>query len=281
MAIDLKKARDFVYSNSVLWERALFGLLFEGRSAAHLAKCLLAYKNSDNGFGNGLEPDIKTPDSHPLALESVLGSLVRDTGVAFDPQVKAIFEGTPAWLEKQRKPDGSLNNPSSTREYPHAPWWAESGGQMMPDSITGNLMALGLCTPALAESTRHWVAEYLTLETIRGTEWMFMNYHAYDYYMNVPDFPDVEAYRQAVVENIAKRAESIPEKQYFCLLQFAPSPESRVARAAPDLVARSVDYLASTQRADGGWDDEHGLAHWQPYVTIINLVALRRFGHKF
>jgi len=55
MLVDLKKARDFVYSNGMLWERALFAYHFEDGSLEHLHRCLLAYKNADDGFGNAQE----------------------------------------------------------------------------------------------------------------------------------------------------------------------------------------------------------------------------------
>ncbi len=274
MTVSIEKARNFVYSNGALWERALFGYLFEGRLLARVHQCLLCYKNPDGGFGHGLEHDVKTPDSHPLALEYLLSVVARD--LSLPPG--GLFEGTAQWAEKQRKPDGSLDNPASLLQYPHAPWWADMGGQTAPDSITGNLTKIGLCTPSLADSTRLWVREHLTLNTIGRNEWLFMAYHAFDYFMNVDDFPDVETYRQATISNIAACAEKAPEKQWFVLFQFAPTPDSPVAKAVPNLIKRNLDYLASTQRDDGGWEDEHGIPHWQPVFTILVLMALRRHG---
>jgi len=78
MAVSITKAREFVYENGSVWERTLFAYLFEGGSIERVHQCLLCYKNADNGFGHGLELDIKTPDSHPAALEYMLGLLVRD-----------------------------------------------------------------------------------------------------------------------------------------------------------------------------------------------------------
>jgi len=272
MAVSITKAREFVYENGSVWERTLFAYLFEGGSIERVHQCLLCYKNADNGFGHGLELDIKTPDSHPAALEYMLGLLVRDLNLP----VGTLFEGTAAWLEAQREADGSLKNPSSLNDYPIAPWWAEWGGQSAPDSITGNLTKLGLVTPSLAESTQLWVQQNLTLEKIQANEWLFMAYHAHDYFMNVRDFPEVEVYRAALIENIRACAEKMPEKQYAVLLQFAPTPDSPVAQAMPDLVKRSLDYLMEAQWADGGWEDEHGIKHWQPSLSIIILHGLQR-----
>ena len=273
MGINLKKARDFVYAQGRLWEQAAYAYLFQEGALGRVHACLRCYKNADNGFGHGLEHDISTPESHPLALEYLLTVMVREWAIP----VGDVFAGAAAWCEANRADDGALTNPPSVLEYPHAPWWNE-GGQSTPDSIAGNLAALGLLTPSLAESTRRWVQANLTLQHIRENEWLFMAYHGYDYYMNVDDFPDVEMYRGAVVDNIRACAESAPESQYASLLSFAPMPESRVAKAMPKLVERSLDYLTETQADDGRWRDQHDLAHWQPATTISALRALGRHG---
>jgi len=274
VAVSLRKGRDFVYGNGVLLERSLFGCLFDGRPLEHLHACLLAYKNPDDGFGHGLEHDLKCPDSNPLQLEFLL-SVNRDTGVP----ITELLDGTPEWVLRNCAEDGSLENPPSIHDYPMAPWWAEWGGQRAPDSITGNLLRLGRCPPALAESTKHWVLENLTLQKVRANEWLFMAYHAFDYFMNVQDFPTVETYREATVENILACAENAPEGQYGTVFAFAPTPESPLTQRLPKaLLKRDLDYLMDTQQEDGHWKDEHNLPQWFPYTTIRNLLALKRYG---
>jgi hypothetical protein len=273
MSINLKQARDFVYQNGVLWERDLFAVHFEGGSLERLHRSLRAYQNTDGGYGNAMEHDIRCPNSHPLALEFLLTVLAQN-----DLPPGDILDGAAAWVERNCAADGSLVNPPEVLEYPHAPWWNE-GGQTMPDSIVGNLAKFGQTTADLRASTVRWVREHLTLDQIRANDWLFMAYHAYDYFMNTADVPDIEAHRAATIENIIACAAKAPEKQYYTLFRFAPTPDSPVARAlAPDLLQRFVDYLTATQQDDGGWNDEHGLAQWRPYVTVTNLLALRHFG---
>lgn len=273
MAISIKKARDFVYANGVLWERALFAYHFEGAPVTRLHQCLMCYKNPDNGFGHALEHDARTPDSHPLALEYILGHFVGKNA----PPKGSLFDGSAAWVESVQQPDGSLANPDSFLDYPHAPWWND-GGQTMPDSIVGNLTKMALVTPTLAENTRRWVQVNLTLDKIRANEWLFMQYHGFDYFMNVDDFPDVETYRAAVIDNIVALAENLPESQYESFMRFVPTPDSPVAQRVPHIVKRVLDYLSESQQDDGRWTDQHGLAHWQPVVTIGVLGSLRTHG---
>ena len=114
----------------------------------------------------------------------------------------------------------------------------------MPDAITARLLRFGSCTPALAASTRSWVEKNLTLESIRATDWLFMNYHAHDYFFQVDDFPAVEELREATIANILRCAEAAPVGQ----------------------------------QEDGGWQDEHGLTQRWPWTTICSLLTLRAYG---
>ncbi|CAG9620615.1 hypothetical protein [Sutcliffiella rhizosphaerae] len=273
MAVDFQKARDYVYLNGSLWEKVLFQHLFESGSLSQLHKVLKSYKNEDNGFGHGFEYDIKCPDSHPLALEFMLGVL-RD----FNLSAGNIFEGTPEWVEVNQNEDGSLKNPETLLDYPFSPWWSE-GGQAIPASITGNLLRHGICTEKIAERTAKWVKEHLTREKIQKTDWLFMNYHAFDYYRYAKDDAENEKLKLAAVEQIVKCASSAPENQYFTFFQFAPTPDSLVAKATPnELINKFLTHLEHSQREDGGWDDEHGLPNWQPYFSIVILHALKEYN---
>lgn len=268
--VSIDKARDFVFKNGQLWERALFSYLFDNGSLEHLHKCLRAYKNEDGGFGHGLEHDIKCPDSNPLALEFLLG-VVRDTGIPAGD----ILEDTPEWVERNRNEDGSLKNPDNLHQYPHAPWWGQSG-QTIPDAIVGNLRRVGLSTPSLEESTARWAAENLTIEKIEANEWLFMAYHAHDYYLTMEETPENRPYKEAAIRNIIKCAENAPAKSRFALMHFAWHPDNEVSKAFPPELLNSVlDQLANGQREDGGWDDEHGLPYWQPYFSTMILWALK------
>jgi len=275
--VSIDKARYFVHANGNLWERALWDYLFDAGSLERVHQCLLCYRNPDGGWGHGLEHDLRAPQSNPLMLEFLL-TVVRDTGIP----VGDILDGTPEWVGRVQNEDGLLTPPPSLLDYPHAPWWEqmETGA---PDSIAGNLSKLGLCPTAVQERTMRWVRANLGLEQIRANDWLFMAYHVFDYYMNEADFPSVETYQAAVLENIYACALAHEKKgemnKLFPIFQFASGPDSLVAQEAPaGLVDRILDHLQESQRDDGGWDDEHGLTYWQPYFSTVILLALKRFG---
>ena len=274
--VSLENARCYVHAHGNLWERALWNYLFDDAPLERVHQGLAPYKNVDGGWGHGLEHDIKSPLSNPLMLEFLL-TVIRDTGLP----ISSLLVGTPDWVETNQQEDGSLINPPGLMEYPHAQWWQE--GQKAPDSITGNLIKLGLCPTSVRQKTRHWVLNNLTIESIQSNNWLFMAYHAHDYFMNEDDFPGIENFRATTLENIytttLAHIDQGEMNKLFPLFQFAIGPDSIVAKNAPaGLVDQVLDHLESSQREDGGWEDEHGLPYWQPYFSTVILLTLRRFG---
>ncbi len=274
--ISIEKARSYVHANGTLWERALWDYLFDAGPIERVHQTLLCYKNSDGGWGHGLEHDIKCPGSNPLQLEFLL-SVLRDTGI---PPGNLLMD-TPQWVETIQQADGTLRNPTNLLEYHHAPWW-NTGGQTVPDAITGNLIRYGNCTPSITNATKSWVIKNLTLEKIHSNDWLFMAYHAHDYFMNISDFPDLKTYRQAVVNNIIQCAAAHIENQELskarALFRFAAAPSTEIANAVPSsLLEQILDHLEASQRDDGGWDDEHDLPYWQPYHSTKALLTLKNY----
>lgn len=274
MPVDIAKASDFVHRRGTLFERALFDYLFAGGSGERVQAIIMCYKNPDGGFGHGIEHDIKAPQSNPLALEYLL-TVMKHTGI----EPGAILEGASDWVESQMDEAGDLRNPPEAREYPIAPWWQGTGGQMMPDSIVANLTYFGCAKQSLVQKTKRWVAKTHTLESIRANEWLFMAYHTVDFFFTIDEFPDLALFRQATIENVVECAKKAPAGQYDSLFAFAPTPDSIIAKALPaGLLQRYLDVLENVQTEDGCWVDQHDLQQWWPITTINVLLALQRFG---
>ena len=274
MPVDFAGARHFVHDRGTLFERALFDYLFDDGSLSRLQSIILCYKNPDGGFGHGFEHDLKAPGSNPLALEYLL-SVMKFARIG----PGGILDGAADWTESQMDAAGNLRNPAETRHYPLAPWWRDNGGQTMPDSIAGNLLHFGCATDSLIDRTKDWVAANHSPGSIRENDWLFMAYHAFDFFFAIDDFPDIDDYRRATIENIIACAERAPDSQAYSLFAFAPTPESTIAKALPPaLLSRYLDALERGQQASGNWRDQHDLPQWQPITTINALLTLRRYG---
>ncbi|MBT8204252.1 MAG: hypothetical protein KJO20_02635 [Eudoraea sp.] len=104
---DFLKARDFILTNARMIERRLFQFYFENDSAEGVFHAVYAYRNSDGGFGHGMEPDTASPESQPLfsimALESLdeVGYLTKELILKdFMPYFESITteEGGIPWM---------------------------------------------------------------------------------------------------------------------------------------------------------------------------------------
>ena len=60
------KARAFILTNARMIERRLFQFHFEKDRSEGVFHAVYAYRNSDGGFGHGMEPDTASPESQPL-----------------------------------------------------------------------------------------------------------------------------------------------------------------------------------------------------------------------
>lgn len=72
---NFNRARDFILTNARMIERRLFHFYFENGNKEGVFHAIYAYRNSDGGFGHGMEPDTASPESQPLfsimALETL------------------------------------------------------------------------------------------------------------------------------------------------------------------------------------------------------------------
>jgi hypothetical protein len=222
-------------------------------------------------LGKWLGHDIKCPDSNPITLEFLL-TVHRETGMPMGD----LLDGTIDWLEGNINENGSFRAPETLLDYPHAWWMAKDIDPTIPDSIIGNLKKLELLTPKLEKCARKWTTENLNIDKIAANKWLFMAYHAFDYYSNIEE--EIKGAYTATVKNIVECAQVATPNQYHTLFHFIKSPEDKLAKKMPiGLIDRFLDYMEAGQREDGGWEDEHDLKYWQPYITIEIMCALRNF----
>jgi hypothetical protein len=94
---------------------------------------LLKYQNSDGGFGNALEPDLRVPNSTAIATEFAI-NIISDLDILDDEVISSIIK----YLESTYDP--SLRYwkivPPSVDNHPRAIWWnynnIEGFGRMNP-----------------------------------------------------------------------------------------------------------------------------------------------------
>jgi hypothetical protein len=145
-------AEQFVFTHGRLLEQRRVDLLLHGGGPEGVLAALGAYRNPDGGFGHGLEPDVRSPRSEPLATLTAL-DLLASWELVEHPWVRSGLE----WVASMSELDGSV--PFVTEEsleWPHAPWVAPVPG--------GSHLTFGFAAAALltgfdggwAEAAARW-----------------------------------------------------------------------------------------------------------------------------
>src|SRR5690606_37812985 len=116
----LSAAATFLTGHARLLDRHRYGFLVgRGDPRATLAG-LAAYRNTDGGYGHGLEPDLRSPESQPAAALHAFEVLAEIDPVT-SPQAEQLCD----WLLTVTLPDGGLPCALPVTEPENcAPFWS-------------------------------------------------------------------------------------------------------------------------------------------------------------
>jgi hypothetical protein len=150
---DMDAAAQFLAASGRTLDRRRFERLFAGGDAAPVRAAVAAYRNSDGGFGHGLEPDCRTPASQPAAIAVALRTL--DEADAWD---EGLAGGACEWLAAHAPAQGGAAFVEPTADgWPHAPWWvadpAHPASPISTGMIAGTLHARKAAHPWLDRAT--------------------------------------------------------------------------------------------------------------------------------
>jgi hypothetical protein len=243
-------ARGFLYAEGRLLERRLFGVLFEGAGADGVVDAVRGYRNPDGGFGHGLEPDKRVPDSQPLDVEAAFWAM--DTAGRFDHD---LARAACDFLQTIGPGVGTLT--ASYRDYPRAPHWGDFA--LAPDLNP---------TAGIAAMLWRWDADHPWREAATAFCWERIDAglpedaHGFGevlaFLAQVPDrsrADDVAARAAAHLGSLRMFRLDPAEPGYGVTpLHYAQAPDSRWAGLfEPSVIEAHLDALAADQCEDGGW----------------------------
>jgi len=273
----LGAGRAFLEREGRLLERRLAEVLYDDGDPTGAVDALLAYRNPDGGFGHGLEPDKRCPDSLPIDVERALDVLV----VARDGRVDEIVRRACDWLASVARDDGAV--PLSfpvIEQHPRAEHWTEwtyEPGLNPTAGVAGRLHRLGSTHPWLERATA-WTWERLD----RGFD---EDAHALvevlEFLAHVPDRARAEAVPVGDwLEGLAWfRADPDDPGYGVTPLHLASRPDSPWRALFDDAtIDGHLDRLSRDQQEDGGWPiswEPPGVASTMEWRGIETLRALR------
>jgi hypothetical protein len=290
MNIDLSAASDFMAGHARVLDRRRFELLNRQTDPSAVLAALRAYRNPDGGYGYGLEPDLRAPESQPAAALHAF-EVFADVAPATAPEAAELCD----WLDAIALPDGGLpfalpiEDPGGS-----APFWAHADPRAFSLQITAIVAAnanrvaahdpVVAAHPWLARATSCCLAAIDALEAAPA---------AYELAFAVRLLDAVHDQNAAAPALLARLGEYVPDdgrlrvvgglpNEALWPLDLAPEP-SRPARTILDeaTVAADLERLAGEQDEDGGWSVDFqsyspaAALEWRGYATVRALSVLR------
>lgn len=291
MRIDLEAASTFMTTHARLLDRRRFSLLVgQGEPAAVLA-AVDGYRNADGGYGWGLEPDLRSPESQPGGALHAFEAFA-EAAPATTPRAAELCD----WLASVALPDGGspfalpVTDPAGC-----APFWAEADSSVSSLHITSAVAAMAhhVARHDPAVAGHPWLAT-ATSYCLAAIETMSSSPHALEV-LYVLGLLDVLGRDGRDVGDLVERVgATIPtsgamhvggglEDEMVRPLDFAPEPGGPVrALFDDDAVAADLTRLAGLQEEDGGWTVDYSAyspaaaLEWRGYVTMRAVRTLQR-----
>jgi hypothetical protein len=288
--IDLDAATSFLATHARILDRRRFDLLLGNGDADGALAALDGYRNLDGGYGWGLEPDLRSPESQPAAAMHAF-EVFAEAGPATTHRAAALCD----WLHSISLSDGGLpfalpvGNPAGC-----APFWVGADQTVSSLQITAVAAAkahrVAVHDRAVAEHP--WLSA-ATDYCLRTIEAVTTAPHAYELSFALQFLDAVAGARPeaaALLQHIGRHVPSTgtmhveggAEDEALHPLDFAPDPHGHVRTLlAPGVISADLDRLVEQQQPDGGWPIEWvssspaAALEWRGYVTVRAISILQ------
>ena len=292
-----QSAKNFIMDQGRALDQRRFEFHFEGGSAEAVLTALASYQNADGGFGNSLEPDIRTSASSAIAT-TVGFQILREIGAHAGHTL--VQKGIAYFVTTYDASQGVWPIiPPEVEEAPHAPWWnyedsAENFGRFLTNpraEIVGYLHEFsdGVSTQLLKQLTAT-VLEHLDSLPDEMDMHDILCFAKLAEAEALPNRNKVwEKLARAAALCIARNAEQLTG-YVLKPLWLVSSPESPLATEFKDEVEMNLDFEIEQQDEEGAWSPNFAWGdqypetwqtakkEWQSRFTVETLKTLRDFG---
>lgn len=295
MSTDLDRARSFMTSHARLLDRHRLEAAVIDADAPRQAivDSLGAYRNPDGGYGWGLEPDLRAPESQPGGAQHALEAIA-DAQAPASGDTLALLD----WLASASLPSGGLPfalpiaDPAAC-----APFWVQADPREPSLQITAAALTQALRAARYDESIRDhaWVstATRYCFDAIRAIDDQPFAY-VLSFALQLLDIAsDTDDDARELLPHLAQyvpadgalRVAGGSEGETLRLLDYAPEPGRPIREYLdPAAVEADLDRLAAGQQDDGGWTVDFGsfspaaALEWRGYATVRAITVLRLNG---
>ncbi|GAA2618399.1 hypothetical protein SMC26_05200 [Actinomadura fulvescens] len=293
MTIDISAVADFMAGHARILDRRRFQLLMGETDTASLLAAVDGYRNPDGGYGWGLEPDLRSPESQPGAALHAF-EVFEEIAPATAPQAVALCD----WLQSVSRPDGGVPFALPlTTTAASAPWWTGADQTTSSLQITNVSAAAAhrvavhdpavAAHPWLARATRYCLDQIAALDEAPHAYILSFSISLLDaVHDTYPEAPELLARLGGYIPADGKlHVEGGTDDEFLHPLDFSPYPDgpSR-ALFTPEQISADLDRLAGLQQDDGGWTVEYakispaGALEWRGATTVRAIEILRRNG---
>jgi len=258
--------RNHVYQEGRLLERRLFDLVFGEGTAEEFLSALRGYMNSDGGFGNGIEPDLRTPKSTAIGAETALCLL--DIADVHDG---AIIHEVAHWANRSLNQNGWISHPiEDIKSYPHQSWWEEPDDKRIL-SVSGLLKKLGVHS-VLDEERIHQYALTVKLPKVIGVyDYPLFVYALYHHNFERRD-EVLRHYREGMDAFLKKNISHHPLFSRYWHYAIEITPDKVVEAEA----WRVIDGLTAEGHLVNPYPD---LPWWSSIMTLDALSLLKKYEY--
>jgi hypothetical protein len=275
-----------------LLDRHRFALLMGETDTSALLAAVDAYRNPDGGYGWGLEPDLRAPESQPGGALHAF-EVFEDIGPATTPRAAELCD----WLAGVMLPDGGLPFALPVADATGcAPFWAQADPSTSTlhstAFVAGTALRVAAHDPAVAAHPWLRTATRYCLDAIAAVN---TAPHAIELCFAV-QFLDAayDTHPEAAAELLDRLGRFIPDNglvhvdggaddEWMRPLDFAPTPGRPVRKLfTPEAVDAELRRLVDQQQDDGGWRVDFGsfsptaALDWRGYMTVRAVSILQR-----
>jgi hypothetical protein len=294
-----EKAKNWIKENGRSLEKTRLEFIFGDTGVEKVVDALKTFHNKDGGFGNAMEPDLRTPVSSILGTSiafQVLRSLINKT-IDLNITESAIQ----FILKNYNEADQSWRIiPKEAENSPHAPWWNQTGREsnfqgfhLNPVAeILGYLYDYNDFVPdgLISSLSSRVLTELKNLKEIEMHDFLcckrlFESNNLAGTFKQGIESELTRLLNSCIVEDSSKWS-----GYGLRPLQVVDSPDSIFLNKLQKSVDENLDYEIDTQDISGvwlptwSWGDNYpnewkkAKDEWIGIITLEKLLLLKRFG---